>query len=231
MRKVYLLYLIILLSFTQSSAREVTDMVENIYWLGHDSFKIKYEGKIIYIDPFRLKENEEKGDIILLTHPHFDHTSEEDIKKIAKNDTVIVGIKESLDKLSGNKRTIKVGNTIEFDNIKITAVPAYNVNKKFHPKSNGWVGYVLELGDIKIYHAGDTDRIPEMKDLKVNIALIPVSGVYVMSWEEAVQAVLDIKPDIVIPMHYGSIVGSQEDAMNFKKALEGKVKVVIKNKN
>ncbi|MCX7990677.1 MAG: MBL fold metallo-hydrolase [Proteobacteria bacterium] len=206
-------------------------MVDNIYWLGHSSFKIKYLSKVIYIDPFKLKEGEEKADIILMTHPHFDHTSEEDVKKILKDDTVLVGVEESLAKFRGNKKALKVGDKINIDNIEIFSVPAYNVDKKFHPKSNGWLGFILNLGGVKIYHTGDTDRIPEMKNIKVNIALLPVSGTYVMSADEAVQSAIDIKPDIAIPMHYGEIVGSLDDALKFKKALEGKIKVIIKEKN
>lgn len=232
MKKLFLPILLILFLFNKSYSKEAMTMVDNIYWLGHDAFKIKYGSKIIYIDPFKIKEGEEKADIILLTHPHFDHTSEEDVKKVMKENTLFIGVEESLAKFKGQKKVVNVGDKIKVeDKIEITAVPAYNVNKKFHPKSNGWLGYILDLGGIKIYHAGDTDRIPEMKNFKVNIALLPVSGTYVMTSDEAVQSALDIMPDIAIPMHYATIVGSEQDALNFKKSLEGKVKVIIKEKN
>ncbi len=206
-------------------------MLDNIFWLGHDAFKIKYKDKVIYIDPYEIKEGKEKADIILLTHPHFDHTSQEDLNKIIKDNTILVGVYESLSTLGGQKRVVKVGDIINIDDIEIEMVPAYNIDKKFHPKANGWLGFILNVGGVKIYHAGDTDRIPEMKNFKVNIALVPVSGTYVMTVEEAVLAVLDIMPDIAIPMHYGSIVGSEEDALKFKKALEGKVRIVIKERS
>lgn len=206
-------------------------MLDNIFWLGHDAFKIKYKDKVIYIDPYEIKEVKEKADIILLTHPHFDHTSHKDLNKIIKDNTILVGVYESLSTLEGKKRVVKVGDIINIDDIEIEMVPAYNIDKKFHPKANGWLGFILNFGGVKIYHAGDTDRIPEMKNFKVNIALVPVSGTYVMTVEEAVLAVLDIMPDIAIPMHYGSIVGSEEDALKFKKALEGKVRIVIKERS
>ncbi len=206
-------------------------VLENIYWLGHDAIKIKAGSKIILIDPFQLKDGEEKADLILVTHPHFDHTSEEDINKILKEDTVIVGVHESLTNLKGVKKEVKVGDKIVVDGIEIEAVPSYNTNKDFHPKSKGWLGFIVTVDGIKIYHAGDTDRIPEMKNFKAHIALLPVSGTYVMTWEEAVAAAIDINPQIAIPMHYGAIVGTESDAQQFARALEGKLRVVIKQKS
>jgi L-ascorbate metabolism protein UlaG (beta-lactamase superfamily) len=123
---------------------------------------------------------------------------------------------------------IQPGEKLEIDGVIIESLPAYNVNKKFHPKDKEWMGYVITLDGVCIYHAGDTDRIPEMKDVKADVALIPVSGTYVMTADEAAEAVLDVKPAVAIPMHYGTVVGTEKDAQRFAELLKGKVDVLIK---
>ena len=203
----------------------VKDLIKKIQWLGHDCFLIKSD-LIIYFDPFQIKTGP-KADIIFITHPHYDHCSPEDIKKIAKEDTIIVTEKDSAKMLTGKIEIMKVGEEKTVKGIKVKAVPAYNIGKTFHTKDKGWLGFVVEIEGVKIYHAGDTDFIPEMKDIKTDIALLPVSGTYVMTADEAVEATLTIKPQIAIPMHYGSIVGSEKDAEKFAKALEGKIEVII----
>lgn len=201
---------------------------KNIHWLGHDTFKIVGQ-KTVVIDPFKLAKAD-KADIICITHEHFDHCSPEDIEKLRGPNTVVVAPSDCAKKIGGKVQTIKAGQKLTVNGVAIEAVPAYNSNKNFHPRANGWVGYIITLDNIRIYHAGDTDRIPEMKDIKADIALLPVSGTYVMTADEAVQAALDIKPQVAIPMHYGSIVGGPDDAKRFQDALKDKVEVVIKNK-
>lgn len=201
-------------------------MTKDIHWLGHDTFKISGQ-KIIYTDPFKIKKTD-VADIILITHEHHDHCSPEDIKKIQGPKTVIISSPDCAAKLTGNVKTAKPGDRFSIDGIEIEAVPAYNTNKNFHTKDRGWVGYIFKANNIRIYLAGDTDRIPEMKSFKnIDVALLPVSGTYVMTAEEAVNAALDINPKIAIPMHYGSIVGSSSDAKKFADGLKGKISVVI----
>mgnify|MGYP001568102837 CR=1 FL=1 len=201
-----------------------------INWLGHDGFKIK-NSKIIYIDPFKIKDNE-KADLILITHEHYDHLSLEDLQKISTKNTIIVAAEICKDKFLGlnykEVKLVKPGDKLDLDNIKGEAVHSYNPNKQFHPKRDLRVGYILTINKTRIYHAGDTDLIPEMSNLKnIDIALLPVSGTYVMDVNEAVQAVKIIQPKIAIPMHYASIVGTRKDAEEFKNLASKYCKVEI----
>ncbi len=207
-----------------------------IDWLGHDSFKIK-ANHTIYIDPFKIFDKE-KADIILITHEHYDHLSIEDIKKIIKPSTIIVTIPLCLSNLNRIEvkdiKLINPGQKINVLGYDIIAVPAYNTNKfrspgiHFHPKIDERIGYIININGKRIYHAGDTDLIPEMSMIKnVDIALLPVSGTYVMTAEEAAKAAKIIKPKLAIAMHYNSIVGTEEDAKKFKKLAEEYCKVEI----
>jgi L-ascorbate metabolism protein UlaG (beta-lactamase superfamily) len=201
-------------------------MVEGfIHWLGHDTFKIT-GSKVIYTDPFKIRKKD-TADIILITHDHFDHCSPDDVKLLRSEKTIVVAPQDCASKFSGKVKTVRPGDKFTVEGVSVEAVPSYNTNKQFHPKSNAWVGYIFAIDGKRIYIAGDTDYIPEMKSFSTDIALLPVSGTYVMTAEEAVQAALDINPRIAIPMHYGSIVGSAGDAHRFAQALAGKMEVVI----
>ena len=215
--------LLVFLIFTLTG--EGYAVTKNIHWLGHDTFKIVGE-RVIYTDPFKIKKND-IADIILITHEHYDHCSPDDIKKLQGPKTVIVCPPDCAAKPHGNFMMVKPADILDVMGIKIEAVPSYNINKHFHPKDRGWVGYIFTVSGQRIYIAGDTDYIPEMKNIKADIALLPVSGTYVMTADEAVKAALDIKPRIAIPMHYGSIVGTTEDAKKFSEKLKGKIEVII----
>ncbi len=196
-----------------------------IKWHGHDTFSITHD-KTIVIDPYKLS-NKIDADLILVSHNHFDHLSNEDLKKVSSSKTVIVAAKECVDMLKGISCKeiigLEPGQEKTIDEIKIKAIRAYNLTKinpdtkkPFHPKEDNKIGFFITIRGKTLYHTGDSDLIPEMSDLKPDILLVPVSGTYVMTSTEASQAVEKIKPKIAIPMHYGTIVGTQNDAVEFK---------------
>jgi L-ascorbate metabolism protein UlaG (beta-lactamase superfamily) len=196
------------------------------HWLGHDGYRIIAGDKTIYIDPFQLskaQQNRNDADILLISHNHFDHLSMDDLKNVVGKKTSIVAAKECVDQLKGagavEIKGVAPGDRMTVQGVPIEAVAAYNINKKFHPKADRKVGFVITAGNMRIYHTGDTDDIPEMSSVKPDIALVPVSGTYVMTAEEAARAVNEkIKPSkLAIPMHYGAIVGSDQDAARFKQ--------------
>lgn len=201
-------------------------MKENIHWLGHACVKITGE-KIVYVDPYEIPEGE-PADVILITHNHYDHLSLADIKKIRDEHTVIVVPEASAAGLDGRIETVNPGDEITVSGIRIRAVPAYNIGKGFHPKESGFVGYVFTVGSVTYYHAGDSDRIPEMKDIEADVVFLPVGGTYTMNAEEAAGAVKDIGPKAAVPIHWGSIVGQKKDAETLKSLCECDVWILEK---
>ncbi len=198
-------------------------MVENIFWLGHSSVRIDGQ-QVIYIDPWKLKDPK-KADLILISHSHYDHLSPEDVRKIQKEDTVIVATQDSAADLSGDIRIVKPGDVVQIGEIRVEAVPSYNLDKAFHPRENHWLGFVVTVGGKRIYYCGDTDLIPEMEAIQADIMLVPVGGTYTMTAEEAARAVNTIRPEVAIPIHYDDIVGSAEDARRFRDLCEVAVEI------
>tara|TARA_B100000315_G_C14510515_1_gene556712 strand:- start:432 stop:1100 length:669 start_codon:yes stop_codon:yes gene_type:complete len=203
----------------------INEVIKGLIWLGQSGFVINAEQKTVTIDPYQSK-GYALSDIILITHPHGDHLSLEDIERCRKSKTVIITEAHSAKKLSGDVRIIKPGEEMTIEDIKIKAVVAYNINDDSpHQKKNDWLGFIIDIDGVSIYHSGDTDLIPEMDNFDVDIALLPVSGTYVMNAEEAIKAVKRIKPKIAaVPMHYDPNltrhwkifpgVGTKEDALN-----------------
>ncbi len=207
--------------------------------LAHDCFKIRAGRKVVYFDPYAITTHE-GADLILITHEHYDHCSIPDLMKIVKADTVIVAAEECKAKLMAIRSKVQEiiyinpGGKIAVNEFTVEAVPAYNVNKfkspgqPFHAKQEKKCGYILIVGGLRLYHAGDTDIIPEMKELvNIDIAFLPVSGTYVMTADEAAESVKIIKPKIAVPMHYGTIVGSSDDVDRFWDKAKDKTKVVV----
>jgi L-ascorbate metabolism protein UlaG (beta-lactamase superfamily) len=199
----------------------------HIHWLGHSAFRIEDGSTQIYIDPFKLPANLPKADIIFITHAHYDHFSVEDIAKIKKDGTIIVAPKDVASKIGKGTVTVVPGQNYTVGSLKVMTLLAYNLGKKFHPKGNNWVGYIITLSNgQKIYHAGDTDFIPEMRKVITDIALLPCGGTYTMTAQQAAEAANIFKPKVLIPMHWGEVVGSKADAEEVKKLFKGETVIL-----
>ena len=207
-------------------------MLEGIEVLCHSSIRFSKK-KIIYFDPFKIEENYNDADVIFITHDHYDHYSEEDIDKVVKEDTIIVVPEDLKTKLlkkgwkEENIITVRPNEIYTVKNIEFKTIPAYNVNKQFHPKENAWVGYLLEIEGVTYYIAGDTDITEENKKVKCDVAFVPVGGTYTMDYTEASELINEIKPKVAVPTHYGSIVGSKKEGDKFLKLANPEIKVEI----
>jgi L-ascorbate metabolism protein UlaG (beta-lactamase superfamily) len=207
-----------------------SEMTAKLHWHGHDTFRI--DGPpVVYVDPYRVPSGLPKADLILITHEHSDHCSPADVARLRGPATVVVAPAAAARMLPGPVEEIAPGDQRTLAGIAVRAIPAYNTDKKFHPKQAGMVGYLFTVGGVTYYHAGDSDHIPEMTGLRPDVALLPVSGTYVMTAAQAAEAARAIQPKVAVPMHYGAIVGSEADAATFAKLLEGSgIEVVIKEK-
>ena len=215
-------------SRVEASESEIRNLLSGFTWFKQSGFRIEADKKIIYLDPYQISTTPQDGDLVLVTHAHSDHCDPTSARRVIKADGKIVTEPESAAKLKGIGSGItqmKPGDEMNMDGIKINAVPAYNGN---HPKSKNYLGFVVTLGDgRRIYHAGDTDQIPEMADIRTDIALLPIGGTYTMNADQAAEAIKVIRPKVAVPMHYGAVVGSARDADKFKQDLSGLIEVYI----
>ncbi len=208
-------------------------MLGNIKCLGHSTIKILDKDKVIYIDPYNIKDDKKDADIIFITHDHYDHFSEEDIIKVKNEKTTIVITEDIYNKAVElgflEKKIIKIMPKEEYKigNIRFQTIPAYNIDKKFHPKENMWVGYLININSIRYYIAGDTDITNENKKVECDVAFLPVGGTYTMNYKEAAELANIIRPQIAVPIHYGIIVGTKEDALNFGNLINKDIKCEI----
>jgi L-ascorbate metabolism protein UlaG (beta-lactamase superfamily) len=206
---------------TQEMPEEAKKLLKGVTWFAQGAVRIEAE-KTIYVDPYRLTAVKKDADIILITHSHGDHLSPADIAKIAKPDTVFVCPRDPKCQaaLKGKSvKTVAPGEKVEVSGVKIAAVPAYNSEKLYHRKSQGWVGYVVQIGERSFYFAGDTDAIPEMKEIEADVAFLPVGDKYTMDSAEAAEAAKMIRAKYFVPYHCGgAVIGSKEDFQAFRAA-------------
>lgn len=194
-------------------------MLDRFTWFKQAAYRWDGDGATIYIDPWGVPQGAPEADAIFITHAHDDHFQPEEIQRLQKADTQIVAPRDTASELSGNVQPVGPGDTVEAAGIKVQAVPAYNIAEErldMHPKSNGWVGYILQLGETSYYHAGDTDHLPELESVGAQVAFVPIGGTYTMDVSEAAGLVKAMSPELAVPMHYGYIVGTTADADRFR---------------
>lgn len=209
------------------------ELLYGVSHMKHSTIRI-HGTKTVYFDPFKVEDEPKDADMIFISHSHYDHFSANDIKKLAKDGTVIVIPGDCAGEAvkAGLTNIVKVApnKNYEIDGLKFSTVAAYNINKQYHKKESNWVGYILYINKATYYFAGDTDFIPEMKDINADVVFLPVGGTYTMTWTEAVQAANLIKPILAIPIHFGDVVGTSEDAGNFIKGLNQPITGVVLKK-
>jgi L-ascorbate metabolism protein UlaG (beta-lactamase superfamily) len=213
-------------------------LLDSLEWLGHSGFRVRVGRAVVYIDPYRIPDGSVAADLILITHGHYDHFSPQDIERLSVGGTWLVGPAAVAERVSGRVHSIAPGETLADELIRgvhVSAVAAYNTSKRdgdgnpFHPPEAGWVGYELNVRGERLYHSGDTDVIPEMDSVTgVDVALLPVSGVYVMTPQEAAEAARRIQPRIAVPMHWGEHIGTEEDARTFADHAPVEVRIMSK---
>ncbi len=216
--------------YAETAIPQSSDLLKGVQHLTQSTVRIE-GSKTIYIDPIGIEGEPKDADIVFVTHTHGDHFSTSDIKKLLKKDGILVitadGVSQAKKDGITNIVSVAPNKTYAVKNIKFDSVPAYNINKDFHTKSSKWVGYIISMNNIKYYHAGDTDIIPEMKNIKADVAFLPVGGTYTMTSEEAIKATNTIKPKVAVPIHYADVVGTADDAQNFVNGLDKKIKGVV----
>jgi L-ascorbate metabolism protein UlaG (beta-lactamase superfamily) len=213
-------------------------LLDSLVWLGHSGFRLRVGRAVVYIDPYRVPEGAPQANLILVTHGHYDHFSPRDVERLSGRDTWLVGPPAVAERVSGRVHSITPGETLYDELVRgvhVGAVAAYNTSKRdgdgkpFHPREAGWVGYELNIRGERLYHSGDTDVIPEMDRVTgVDVALLPVSGVYVMTAQEAAEAARRIQPRVAVPMHWGEHIGTERDARTFAQRAPVEVRIMEK---
>ncbi len=215
-------------------------LIDAVEWLGHSGFRVTVGRQRVYIDPYRVAPDAPKADLILITHGHYDHFSPQDVELLTQPETELIAPAAVAERLNGRVHSIAAGEEIDPAGVRwvaVRAVAAYNTSKRnsdgqvFHPRTSGGVGFDLNVRGERLYHAGDTDVIPEMDSVHgVDVALLPVSGTYVMTAGEAAEAARRIQPRVAVPMHWGENLGTRDDALAFARQAPEGVEVMIMDK-
>lgn len=215
----------------QTTGSDRSELLKNVRHLKNATVRMEIGSKVIYVDPYSVDEAVRDADVIFITHTHYDHFSLKDVKKVMKEDATLVitadGVAKAEKKGISNIEKVAPNESSSVAGIEFKTVPSYNLKKPFHPKKKGWVGYIIAAGDAQYYIAGDTDYIPEMKDIKADVVFLPVGGTYTMNSAEAAQAANIINPSVAVPIHYADVVGSIQDAQDFIKGLNPSIKGVL----
>jgi L-ascorbate metabolism protein UlaG (beta-lactamase superfamily) len=198
----------------------VSAVLEGFTWFRQSAYRWQGDGPVVYIDPWGVNDDV-PADVILITHAHYDHFQPHEIERLTTRSTKLVAPHDVARELKGDVTPVAPGESLDLDGLKVQTVPAYNFVEErldMHPKANGWVGYVLQLGGHSYYHAGDTDALPELETLETDVAMVPIGGTYTMDWQEAAGFVKAMSPQLAVPMHYGFVVCSPSHAQLFRKA-------------
>jgi len=196
-------------------------VLDRITWFRQSALRWTGDERTIYIDPWGTPEDAPPADLILITHAHVDHFQPEEIERLRTAETKLVAPRDVADELTGDVTAVAPDESHQVAGVSFVTVPAYNTRKEaldFHPRANAWVGYVLDIGGVTYYHAGDTDHAPELDQVHTDVALLPIGGHYTMNVEEAAGLARAIGPSLAVPMHYGFVVGSPSDGERFRDA-------------
>lgn len=211
-------------------AEGASALLGGVTWIKQSGFRILNGEQVVYVDPYQVPGSPGDADLVLITHPHRDHCDAESVRKVSKDSTLVLAEGDSAALLDGipNVEIIALGEDRTVESLRIDTVRAYNLEKSYHPRDNDWLGFVLTLADGRaMYHAGDTDFIPEMNGIEADAVFLPVGGTYTMGAEEAARAARAMAPSAAVPMHWGAAVGNLADAETFRDELAGAVETVV----
>ena len=203
----------------------MTGMLDGVTWFKQSSIRIRKDGVEVHVDPLGV-DGEGAADYVLLTHPHYDNFSEEEIARVRTPDTVVIAPVTMKKQLADADHLLRPGDMLQLDGLDLLAVPAYNVDRKYHPPEAGWLGYVFTVGGVTYYHAGDTDFLDSMSTIRCDVAFLPCEAQYTMAPEDAARAAEACGASVVVPIHWGEQVGSREDAEELVELFEGEVRIL-----